>query len=65
MALKRLKIKGGLNMIDKLDIFYTIHSDIDTEENDYCINCNFEQFYNKINELIDKMNEIKENEVKK
>lgn len=46
-------------MIDKLDIFYTIHSDIDTEENDYCINCNFEQFYNKINELIDKMNEMK------
>lgn len=47
-------------MIDKLDLFYTVDSNIDFEENDYCINCNFEKMYKKINELIDIINEMKE-----
>lgn len=50
-------------MVEKLDIFYTVDSNIDSEENDYCINCNFEKMYNKINELINVINEMKENEV--
>ena len=51
-------------MIDKLDVFYTIHSNVDEEENEFCINCNFEKMYKKINELIEVINEMKENEVK-
>ena len=46
-------------MIEKLDIFYTVDSNIDAEENNFCINCNFEKMYKKINELIDVMNEMK------
>ena len=50
-------------MIEKLDIFYTVDSNIDQEENDYCVNCNFEKMYKKINELIEVINEMKGNEV--
>ena len=48
-------------MVDKLDIFYTVDSNIDSEENDYCINCNFEMIYNKVNKLIEIINEMKGN----
>ena len=51
-------------MIDKLDVFYTIHASVDEDENNYCVNCNFEKMYKKINELIEVINEMKENEVK-
>lgn len=47
-------------MIDKLDIFYTVDSNVDEDENNFCINCNFEKMHNKINELIDVMNEMKD-----
>ena len=50
-------------MIDKLDIFYTVDTNVDEDENNYCVNCNFEKMYNKINELIEIINEMKENEV--
>ena len=50
-------------MIDKLNIFYTVDANVDEDENNYCINCNFERMYKKINELIEEMNEMKENEV--
>ena len=50
-------------MIDKLNIFYTVDENVDEDENNYCINCNFERMYKKINELIEEMNEMKENEV--
>lgn len=50
-------------MIDKLNIFYTVDTNVDEDENNYCINCNFERMYKKINELIEEMNEMKENEV--
>lgn len=46
-------------MIDKLDIFYTVDTNVDADENNYCINCNFEKMYKKINELIDIINEMK------
>ena len=46
-------------MLDKLNVFYTVDSNIDCDENDYCINCNFELLFNKINELIDAVNEMK------
>ena len=45
--------------IKKLDIFYTVDTNVYEEENNFCINCNFEKMYNKINELIDIMNEMK------
>ena len=47
-------------MINKLDVFYTVDTNVDEDENNYCINCNFEKMFNKINELIDIINEIKE-----
>ena len=50
-------------MVKQLDLFYTVDSNIDSEENDYCINCNFEMMHKKINELIEIINEMKENEV--
>ena len=50
-------------MIDKLDVFYTVDITVDEDENNYCINCNFEKMYKKINELIKIINEMKENEV--
>lgn len=50
-------------MIDKLNIFYTVDANVDEDENNYCINCNFERMYKKINELIEEINEMKENEV--
>ncbi len=50
-------------MLDKLDIFYTVDTHVDEDENNFCINCNFEKMFNKINELIKEINEMKENEV--
>lgn len=50
-------------MIDKLDIFYTVDTNVDEDENNFCINCNFEKMYKKINELIKEINEMKRNEV--
>ena len=47
-------------MIDKLDVFYTVDTNIDEDENNYCINCNFERLYAKINELVEIINEMKD-----
>lgn len=47
-------------MIEKLTNFNTIDSNIDAEENDYCVNTNFEKLYKKINEIIEEINEMKE-----
>lgn len=46
-------------IIDKLELFYTIDNNIDQDENNYCINMNFENMYKKINELIEEVNELK------
>ena len=62
MALNRSKNLGAIKMryiIDKLELFYTIDSNIDQDENNYCINMNFENMYKKINELIEEVNELK------
>ena len=50
-------------MLDKLDIFYIVDTNVNEKKKNYCIKCKYEKMYKKINELIDIINEMKENEV--
>ncbi len=51
-------------MIKELINFNTVDKYVDKDEYNYCINSNFEMFYNKINEIINVINEMKINEVR-
>lgn len=58
------KRSGGEVMIKELINFNTVDKYVDKDEYNYCINSNFEMLYNKINEIINVINEMKLNEVR-